>query len=199
MPKQVAFLMLAAMAVASSAATTPVYAAAQSAAPAPAIAARSGGLQRVTLLVSDVDKAVDFYARAGMIKASDTATTDATPGGVYGATDLPLTADSKQARLAIMESPDGRGQIALLAYDRPPLPSARGNLVGIGVGDVVINLEVADIQAAYSRLGQTGTRFQRTVVRFTQVGADGTALTGQHFLAFDPDGHMVEVSQMDKR
>jgi hypothetical protein len=28
--------------------------------------------------------------------------------------------------------------VALLRYDRPPLPSARGNLMGLGTGDVVM-------------------------------------------------------------
>ena len=166
---------------------------------APAQVARAGNVQRMTLVVSDIDKSVEFYQRAGLLKASDTSTKDTDQGGVYGAADLPLTADSKNSRLVIMQSADGRGQIGLLAYDQPQLPSARGNLVGIGAGDVIINLEVADIQASYSRLGQIGTRFQRTTVRFTQTNADGSPQTGQHFLAFDPDGHMVEVSQMDKR
>lgn len=200
MPKQGMFLMLALLAATSGAMSFPQHGLAQSAAPNAARSApQPGGLQRMTLLVTDVDKAIDFYQRAGLVKSSDTQATDTDVGGVYGAADLPLTADSKHSRLAVMQNGDGRGQLGLLAYDRPPLPSARGNLVGIGVGDVVINIEVPDIQAAYSRLGQIGTRFQRTVVRFTQTGADGGAQTGQHFLAFDPDGHMVEVSQMDKR
>jgi len=162
-------------------------------------AARTVGLQRITLLVSNIDQAVDFYQRAGLIKASDTTSSDTDQGGVYGAVDMPLTADSKRARLTIMQNPDGRGQIGLLFYDSPPLPSARGNLVGVGLGDVIIGIEVTDIQGAYSRLGQIGTRFQRTPVRFTQTGADGSQQTGQHFLAFDPDGHLVEISQMDRR
>ena len=133
------------------------------------------------------------------MKAVDAAQTDTDQGGVFGSIDLPLTADSKQSRIAYMVAPGGVGTIALLSYDRPPLPSARGNLVGIGIGDVMVSVEVQDIQAVQGRLSQIGTRFQRTPVRFSQPGPDGATQTGQHLLAYDPDGHMVEVSQMDRR
>jgi len=163
-------------------------------------AGRVTGLQRTTLVVSDIEKSVDFYQRVGLIKIADSAASDTDQGGVFGSADLPLTADSKVSRIVIMRAPDERsGHLALLWYDRPALPSARGNLVGLGIGDVIIGFEVSDIQGTYSRLNQAGTRFQRTPVRFTQPGVDGATLAGQHLLAYDPDGHMVEVSEMDRR
>jgi catechol 2,3-dioxygenase-like lactoylglutathione lyase family enzyme len=165
-------------------------------APPPAV---SFGLQRTTVLVTDIEKSVDFYQRIGLLKASDTITKNTDQGGVFGAADLPLTADSKSGRLVVMQTGAGQGQLGLLAYTDPPLPSARGNLVGVGIGDIVMTIEVPDIQGVSSRLAQIGTRFQRNTVRFTQINADGTQQTGQHFLAFDPDGHMVEVSQLDRR
>ncbi len=162
--------------------------------------ARTVTLQRTTLIVADIEKSLDFYQRLGLLKASDISGTDTDQGGVFGATDLPLTADSRQSRLVVLKGGDDRaGVLALLWYDRPQLPSARGNLVGIGIGDILVGIEVPDIQAAYGRLSQSGTRFQRTPARFSQPGADGSPQTGQHMLAYDPDGHMVEISQMDRR
>ncbi len=161
-------------------------------------AIRAATLQRTTLVVGDIDKSLDFYQRLGLLKTSDTSADETTQGGVFGAADLPLTADSKNSRLIILKGGD-TALLALVWYDRPQLPSARGNLVGIGAGDVIVSIEVPDIQGAYGKLSQIGTRFQRTPVRFTQTNADGTGLTGQHFLAYDPDGHMVEVTQMDRR
>ena len=161
---------------------------------------RGAGLHRTTLIVGDIDKSADFYQRIGMTKVSDIAGTDSEAGGIYGAADLPLTADPKRSRVITLKGSDDRsGFLVLLWYDHPPLPSARGNLVGIGTGDVIIGVEVPDIQAAYGRLNQIGTRFQRAPVRFTLPGADGTAQSGQHMLAYDPDGHMVEVIQPDRR
>ncbi len=163
-------------------------------------AGRAVTLQRMTLVVSDIERSIDFYQRLGLLKASDVTAIDTGQGGVYGAAELPLTADSKHSRLVVMKGGDDRaGVLALLWYDRPQLPSARGNLVGMGIGDILVGIEVPDIQAAYGRLSQIGTRFQRTPGRFTQSGTDGTAETGQHMLAYDPDGHMVEVSQLDRR
>jgi len=160
-------------------------------------AARAPAALRTTLVVGDMDKSIDFYQRLGLVKVADVTGTDTDQGGVFGAADLPLTADSKSSRLVYLRTPDSL--LTLVAYDRPLLPSARGNLVGIGVGDVIVSLEVGDIQGAYARLNQIGTRFQRTPIRFTQPGMDGSPQIGQHLLAYDPDGHMVEVTQMDKR
>ncbi len=152
----------------------------------------------MTLVVSDVEKSIDFYQRAGLIVASDTSSSDTDQAGVFGAKDLPLTADSKYSRLVVMKSANDRaGTIGLLWYDRPPLPSARGNLVGVGTGDVIVAIEVQDLQSAYSRLGQIGVRFHTPPVRFTTAGPDGASQNGQHLFAYDPDGHVIEVSQID--
>jgi catechol 2,3-dioxygenase-like lactoylglutathione lyase family enzyme len=161
---------------------------------------RATAVQRTTLVVSDIDKSVDFYQRIGLLKASDVQSADTDQGGVYGAADLPLTADPKHGRLVVMKGSDDRaGTIGLMWYDRPQLPSARGNLAGIGTGDVIVVIEVPDIQAAYTRLGQIGTRFHLPPTRFTATSADGTSHAGQHMFAYDPDGHIVEVSQIGGR
>lgn len=167
------------------------------AAPAAAQTAARGPLvQRTTLVVTDIDKSIDFYQRIGLVKASDTR--NSTENDVYGANVFPLTADSKSSRLVVMRGADERaGTIALLWYDRPQLPSARGNLAGVGTGDVIVIIEVADAQGAYSRLSQIGTRFHVPLGRYTALGNDGAPQSGQHMVAYDPDGHVVEVAQVD--
>ncbi len=156
----------------------------------------SAAVRRTTLVVEDIDRAVDFYQRLGLIKASDRTTTANEPGGVIGAKDMPLTADPTVGRIVVLSGTNDRaGALGLLAYDKPKLANARGNLGGIGTGDIVIVLEVGDINDAYRRLSQIGTRFHRTPSRYNDLGADGTAQSGQRMLAFDPDGHLVEVIQ----
>lgn len=157
---------------------------------------RGASLNRTMLVVGDIDKSVDFYQRLGLAKVSDVAGTDSQEGGIYGATDLPLTADPKQSRVVTLKGGDERGGVLVLMwYDHPPLPSARGNLVGIGTGDVIVGIEVPDIQASYGRLSQIGTRFQRQPSRFTDTA---TSISGQQMLVYDPDGHMVQVIQADR-
>ena len=154
-------------------------------------------IQRTTLIVTDIDKSIDFYQRIGLVKASDTRGTDA---DVYGVNTFPLTADSKTSRLVILHGADERaGTIALLWYDRPQLPSARGNLAGVGTGDVIVVIEVADAAGASSRLNQIGTRFHVPLGRYTATGNDGSPQSGQPMVAYDPDGHVVEVVQLDTK
>ena len=169
-------------------------------APQPSEPDSSAVLRRTTLLVEDMDRAVDFYQRLGLAKASDRTTTPNEPGGVVGANDLPLTADPTVGRMLVLRGTNDRlGALGLLAYDKPKLASARGNLAALGTGDIVIVLEVTDINDAYRRLSQIGTRFHRTPTRYNELGSDGTASAGQRMFAFDPDGHLVEVIQPENR
>ncbi|MDX2223816.1 MAG: VOC family protein [Rhodospirillaceae bacterium] len=163
-----------------------------------ASALQAPAVRRTTLVVEDLDKSIDFFQRLGLTKWYDAASTDTDPGGVIGASDLPLTADPKSGRIVIMRGNDERiGMIGLLAYDRPPLASARSNLMGLGTSDIIIMMEVPDIQAVYGRLQQAGVRFHRTPYRFTVDRPDGTKSTGMRMFAYDPDGHLIEIAQPD--
>jgi catechol 2,3-dioxygenase-like lactoylglutathione lyase family enzyme len=158
------------------------------------------GVRRTTLVVENLDKSIDFYQRLGLTKWYDKATTRDGPEGVVGAADLPLTEDPREGRIVIMKGNHDRiGMIGLLAYDHPPLASARSNLMGIGTGDVIIMMEVGDIAAAYGRLQQIGTRFHRTPYKYSVANPDGTVNTGSRMFAYDPDGHLIEIAQPDRR
>ncbi|MHB1205511.1 MAG: VOC family protein [Rhodospirillaceae bacterium] len=156
--------------------------------------ARPAAVRRMTLVVNDMEKSLDFYQRIGLSKSSEKIATAA--DGVFGAAELPLTADSTHSRIVVMNGNDEQA-LALLWYDHPSLPSARGNLLGIGTGDVIVGIVVPDIEGAYSRLNQIGTRFPAPPGRFT--AADGTSQTGRHMYAYDPDGRMIEIMQLDSR
>lgn len=162
------------------------------------ISPRYAALHRVTLIVSNIESSMDFYGRLGLVSLSDTARTSDEAGGVISGNALPLTDDPTRSRLVIMARNGGAsGEVALLWYDRPPLPSARGNLMGLGTGDVVMMFQVPDIQTVHNRLNSVGTRFHEPPTRFTSRRPDGEMQTGRRLMAFDPDGHMVEVTQID--
>jgi catechol 2,3-dioxygenase-like lactoylglutathione lyase family enzyme len=161
-----------------------------------AAAEHTTAVRQITLVVEDAERAIDFYQRLGMTKMSDRTWDDGEQPSALGANDLPLTADSKIARLAVMKGTGEQGTtIALLAHDRPRLSSARTSLAGLGTGDTILTIEVADIQEAYRRLAQIGTRFQHTPYKFALTNGDGTKQTLQRMLAFDPDGHLAEIIQ----
>ena len=104
-------------------------------------------VRQITLVVEDADRAIDFYQRLGLTKTSDRTWDDGEQPSALGANDLPLTADPKSARLAVLKGSGDQGTtIALLAHDRPRLSSARTSLAALGTGDMIITVEVADIQ-----------------------------------------------------
>lgn len=147
----------------------------------------AAALQRITLVVSDIEKSLTFYERLGLAKTHDEARTGTSQ--VHGVDDLPLTSDPTRSRIAVMRGAGQSVEIVLLWYDRPGLASARGNLMGLGTGDVIIGLTVADLQAAYNALDRIGARIEKGPNTFTG------ATLGERLYAYDPDGHMVELSQ----
>ncbi len=169
--------------------------------PAPMALAQETAVRRTTLLVEDIGKSMDFYQRLGLTPWFERSSRDTDKGGVIGSTALPLTADPKIGRIVIMRGNDDRiGMIGLLGYERPPLANARGNLMGVGVGDVIIMIETDDINFIYNRLQETGARFHSPPERFEVTNPDGTIRdTGYRMFVYDPDGHLIEVSEPSER
>lgn len=168
--------------------------------PAPLLAQETA-VRRTTLLVEDIGRSIDFYQRLGLTPWFEKSSRDTDEGGVIGALDLPLTADPKFGRIVIMRGNHDRiGMIGLLGYERPPLANARGNLVGIGVGDVIIMVETDDINFVFNRLQETGARFHTPPERFEVTNPDGSVRdTGYRMFVYDPDGHLIEVSEPTER
>lgn len=158
-------------------------------------------VRRTTLLVEDLGRSMDFYQRLGLTPWFERSSRDTDETGVIGANELPLTADPKIGRIVIMRGNDDRiGMIGLLAYERPPLANARGNLMGLGVGDVIIMIETDDINFVYNRLQETGARFHTPPERFEVKNLDGTLRDrGYRMFVYDPDGHLIEVSEPAER
>lgn len=159
---------------------------------------RGPSVRRTTMLVEDLARSVDFYQRLGFVKHLEQMSQEIDQGGVIGATELPLTSEPRSGHLVVMRGREAQsGMIGLLSYTRPPLASARSNLMGLGTGDIIVVVEVPDIQQVYGNLQQIGTRFHRTPGAFTMAGPDGSSVSGRNMLVYDPDGHMVEVIQPD--
>lgn len=152
-----------------------------------AVPASATTVQRVTLVVSDIEKSITFYERLGLAKVHDEGRSGS--ANIHGVDDLPLTSDPTRSRIVVMKGESQTMEIVLLWYDRPGLASARGNLMGLGTGDVIIGLSVPDLQAAYGALDRIGARLEKGPNAFT------AAPLGVRLYAYDPDGHMVELTQ----
>ncbi|MDG2242347.1 MAG: VOC family protein [Rhodospirillaceae bacterium] len=165
------------------------------------LSAQETAVRRTTLLVEDIGRSIDFYQRLGLTPWFEKSSSDSDEGGVIGSNDLPLTADPKFGRIVIMRGDHDRiGMIGLLGYERPPLANARGNLMGIGVGDVIIMVETDDINFVYNRLQETGARFHTQPERFEVTNPDGSVRdTGYRMFVYDPDGHLIEVSEPSRK
>ncbi|MGE4062362.1 MAG: VOC family protein [Rhodospirillaceae bacterium] len=144
-------------------------------------------VQRITLVVSDIEKSIIFYERLGLAKIHDEGRSGT--ANIHGVDDLPLTSDPTRSRIVVMKGEGESTEIVLLHYDRPGLASARGNLMGLGTGDVIIGVTVPDLQAAYAALDRIGARIEKGPNAFT------AAPLGVRLYAYDPDGHMVELTQ----
>jgi len=156
------------------------------------LAAQDSVFSRTTLLVNDIKRSVDFYLRSGLMVDYEKSYSKKDKNGVFGSGDLPLTSDPKLGKLVIMKGKNSlSGTIGLLAYERPPLANARGNLMGVGVGDIIIVIETDNLNFVYNRLQESGARFHSPPKRIEESNSQDSAY---HMFVYDPDGHLVEIT-----
>ncbi|MCZ8131275.1 MAG: VOC family protein [Steroidobacteraceae bacterium] len=147
-------------------------------------------LARTTLIVTDVERALAFYALLGF-------TVEMEMGGARdpAATNFPLNAPSTRSRLLILGSAAGGGKLGLLAFDAPAPAEVRPPRDRLGRGDAVLVLDVADALAVHAKLAAAGAKLVAPpqVYRSRRTDAQGRPLEGRVFHAFDPDGNLVEL------
>ena len=155
--------------------------------------AQDANLSQITLLVDNIQRSVDFYQRLGFTIAYKKTYRMSDGKVVIGADKLPLTADPKIGKYVIMRGDsDDNISLGLLAYEKPPLASARGNLMGLGVGDVLLVINTEDINFISNRLDEFGARFFSRLKKAdtVEVSDDDTIY---NLLVYDPDGRLIEV------
>jgi catechol 2,3-dioxygenase-like lactoylglutathione lyase family enzyme len=181
-------LVLAALLVTGLASAPPEAGAADAGA-----AAVDASLLRVTLIVADLQRSLEFYSLLGF-------TVEGEMGGPRdpAKTAFPLNAPSTRSKLLILASgAPGGGKLGLLAFDGPAPAVARPTAERVGAGDVVLVLDAPDATALHAKLTSAGARIVAPpqVYRSRRTGPDGRPLEGRVFHVFDPDGHLVELLQ----
>ena len=157
-------------------------------------------IRRTTLLVENLARSIEFYSALGLTPWLDRAAEANDEGGIIGGSDLPLSADPRDSRLVIMRGGDPLiGMIGLLSYEKPPLANKRSNLLELGVGDIIIMVEVDSMSRVFSALNDLDVRFHSEPYSYEVMGADGQPQTGRRMFVYDPDGHLIEVADPDER
>ena len=150
-------------------------------------------LSQITLLVDNIQRSVDFYQRLGFSISYQKNSSLADGRNSIAHEKYPLTSDPKSELYVIMSDASKEGtNIALLAYEKPPLADARGNLMGLGVGDFVLVINTEDINFLYNRMDEFGARFYRRIQRVENNDLSENVIM-YNFIVYDPDGHLVEV------
>lgn len=146
-------------------------------------------LLRSTLIVASLERSLAFYRRLGFEVERDVGGAREPDGKPF-----PLNVAARAFRLCILRStdPDG-GRLGLLEFGEPEPGVTRPPSDGVGVGDVVFVIRVADALQAYRALADSGARLVTAPIDLEMPTADGSLESVRLFHAFDPDGHVVEI------
>ena len=156
-------------------------------------------LLRTALIVADAERSIAFYGLLGFDVEADNAS-----GREPAANPFPLNAASTRYRLVILASRDkAGGRIGLVDFRDPapaPTRDATNSADRVGRGDMVFVFDVADADAVHATLRAAGARILETpqVYMSKRKDANGRALQGKVFHAWDPDGNLIELLEAPK-
>ncbi len=156
------------------------------------VSAATSVVRRTTLLVRDLEKSMEFYRAIGFDVWLDRGgARDPTAGG-----GLPLNGKPAYSRIAVMAGKDDAiGMVGLLQYDNPPLAATREDTGSIGVTDAVLVVQTEDIKQVHDNLKRLGARILQPP-RDYDVRSVDTHKYGAIMFLVDPDGHVIEMSQV---
>jgi catechol 2,3-dioxygenase-like lactoylglutathione lyase family enzyme len=154
-------------------------------------------LLRTALIVADAERSIAFYGLLGFSVEADNAS-DRKPA----ANPFPLNAPATRYRLVILASRDKTGgRIGLVDFRDPaPSPTRSATTESVGRGDMVFVFDVADADAMHAALQAAGARIleKPQVYVSKRPDANGRALQGKVFHAWDPDGNLIELLEAPK-
>ncbi len=156
------------------------------------ITAATSVVRRTTLLVADIDKSMQFYRAIGFDVWLDRGG-ERNPDAGGG---LPLNGKPAYSRIAVMSgTADDIAMVGLLQYDNPPLPATRQDTGTIGVTDAVLVIQTDDIKQVHANLKKLGARILTPPEDYTVRSVNGQKYGAIMFFV-DPDGHVIELSQV---
>ncbi len=147
-------------------------------------------LRRATIFVTDAEKSADFYARAlGMSVYSDQSIELPAESPVtLGPIDVPRPARF----ITVKGTHPFTGMIGLISIEG----EVDNRLAGgrLGIGNVVLVIEVEDIERVPAAIKAAGGRVVRPLHDAQNTaGPDGEKIPSRRLFAHDPDGYVLEL------
>ena len=149
-------------------------------------------VRRTTLLVADMERSMAFYRAIGFDVWLDRGgeRDPESPGS------LPLNGKPAYSRIAVMSGKDEAiGMVGLLEYAKPRLAATRAATGTIGVTDAVLVIQTDDIKQVHENLKALGARILQPPEDY-DVRSVSTHKYGAIMFFMDPDGHVIEMSQV---
>lgn len=153
-------------------------------------------VRRTTLIVSDMERSIAFYRDImGYQTWLDRS------GTITEKSVIPTTAGlGEPSRIAIMKGRDPWvGMVGLLQFGNAVASSFDASQFVASPGDIVLMMETREIEGIYQRMLVAQTPILRPLKSQTVTGADGITWVTTNLFAFDPDGHLLEISQRDEQ
>jgi catechol 2,3-dioxygenase-like lactoylglutathione lyase family enzyme len=148
-------------------------------------------IDHVNIVVSDMDRSVEFYKRLGLSPSMDTFISGAWIANVVGIQD-----ENLRARVVFMEPDSGNTRLELIQYIVPVGQQVPANSQPNTQGLRHFALVVDDIMKTYQELLQAGITFFSEPQEVTG-NKDVEARIGRKKLVYflDPDGAIVELAE----
>jgi len=154
----------------------------------------SVGFARLSIFCRDVAASLGFYCDLlGLVKVEDKVIEGPAAGGLL---QLPpcrlrivLLAPAPDADVVV-----GLFEISGVPLDRLEIPSGR-----VAQGQTALVLSTTEFDALHARLESAGTKFLTPPVRYPKRQASERSPAGlyREMIAYDPDGLLVSVMQID--
>lgn len=152
----------------------------------------SSYVKRTTLMVRDMDRALEFYR--DVLKADIWFDTPFTLSGE----GLPIGKKGDELRLCIVKfAHDEIGMIGLMEFQEPPVEVPEVSY-DLGYGKPVFVVVADDAQCIHDRAVKHGFKLRHAPREWSTTGAKGET---KHFLStnlWDADGHFFECNQVTR-
>lgn len=116
-------------------------------------------MEHVGIVVEDLDAAVEFFTELGLEKRGE--------GSVGGPlVDRIVGLEGVEADMAMMQAPDGSGELELTKFRSPPAQGGDGHAPANALGIRHITFSVEDIDAIVARLRARGAELVGELERY---------------------------------